>query len=104
MKVEDLKINIIYMYCGESDGCNILFTVKKDSCMQYKRSLTTHWRGNNIYPTVGGETNEGLLLKVVEVGDEKTITYFNACMKAKKDVGGYDWHDSNVNRPQSRRR
>lgn len=98
MEQKDLKKGVVYLYYGANggDGANILFTPKKDGSLEYdsKGFIVLHWSENRFDKGRGWETNEYLLNKTVEASNEAT-KYFNKCIKEKKALEGFTWHDSN---------
>lgn len=96
MQKKDLKKGVVYKYKGTSpDGANILFKVKKDGSYYYDGFIVLHWSGNRVsIPAKGYCINEHHLPSVT-IANKKTTQYYSACEKHGKDVGGFDWHDSN---------
>lgn len=93
MRPENLKKGVVYVHRGIDDGASVIFSPAKDGCMDYHPQgyIVLHWRGNRFehgYEEGRYKTNEGLL-QHVEVAREKTADYYNRCVAAGKDVGGY---------------
>jgi hypothetical protein len=103
MNKEDLKKGTVYLWYGANgaDGANILFSPAEDGDVYYhpKGSIVLHWSGNRFSsedkPTY--KTNESSL-KNTTVASDKATKYFDDCVEAGKDVGGFSWHDSNDSR------
>lgn len=95
MNKEDFKKGVVYFHYGANgaDGANILFSVAKDKSYGYKSCIIVHWKGNRF--TLDAKNYSANEHMAVRVASSKATEYFNKCVKAGKDVGGFSWHDSN---------
>lgn len=96
MKQTDLKKGIVYLYKGSGDGCNILFSPKEDASYKYhsKGCIVLHWSGNELNLNTDGGIGK-YHLPTVRVASSKATKYYNDCVEAGEDVGGFSWQDSN---------
>jgi len=99
MKQKNLKKGVVYLYNGTmgADGSNIIFSVNENGSFKYHKNgfIVLHWSENRYGIGDGIYGINDAHLTNVSIASDKTAKYYDSCVKAGKDIGGFSWHDSN---------